>query len=266
MRLALPAPPVVSAFYRLLFASALLGAWLLATRRRIALPGRSLGFAIGAGACFGTDMALWHVSLAHTSVANATLLVNTTPIHVGVATFLLYGERLGARTLMGAALALTGTAALLGADLGAGAAVRGDLLALAAAVFYSGYLLLTKSARADAEAIPILLASMLTSTLVLGGYGALLGDRFHGFPAASWAAMLGAAVVSQLVGVLALVWAFRYLRATFTSVGLLAQPLGATFLGWLLLRETVSPVQALSGVVVLVGIFLASSRAADPAA
>jgi drug/metabolite transporter (DMT)-like permease len=266
MRLALPAPPVVIAFYRLLFASLLFGTWLAVTRRRVALPKGSLRFVVGAGVCFATDMALWHSALFHTSVANATLLVNTTPIHVGLVAVWLYAERLHAHFVVGAALALGGTAVLLNADLGAAGAIRGDLLALAGAVFYSGYLLFTKAARRSADTTPIFLVSMLTSTAVLGIYGAAGGDPFFGFPATSWLAMLGAALVSQLVGVLALVWSFRYLRATFTSVALLAQPLVATLLGWLLLGEALARNQALGGVLVLVGIFLASKHAADPEA
>ena len=266
MRLALPAPPVVSAFYRLFFASALFSAWVLATRRPIALPDRSLALALGAGVCFGTDMALWYVSLAHTSVANATLLVNTTPIHVGLFALWRGSEALERRLVLGAGFALGGTALLVGSDLGAPAGVRGDLLALAAALFYAGYLLLTKAARGRAEAIPVFFVSMLAATATLGAYGLIGGDAFRGFPTASWLAMLGAAVVSQLMGVFALVWAFRYLRATFASVGLLAQPLFATLLGWVVLGEAVGTAQAFGGALVLCGIFLASTRAADPAA
>ncbi|UCE85742.1 MAG: DMT family transporter [Deltaproteobacteria bacterium] len=264
VRLALPAPPVVIAFYRLLFAAVLFGSWLVVTRRRVALPAETLRLAAGAGACFGTDMALWHAALTHTSVANATLLVNTTPIHVGLVALWLYGERLDARFVLGAALALGGTAVLLGAELGSAGAIRGDLLALAAAAFYSGYLLLSKAARRRAEATPVFLVSMLAATAVLGLYAALGGDRFSGFPLSSWLAMLGAAIVSQLLGVLSLVWSFRYLRTTFTSVALLLQPLGATLLAWLLLGEAIVGTQAVGGCLVLAGILLASARAADP--
>ncbi len=264
MRLALPTPPVVSAFYRLFFASALFAGWLVVTRRRVALPQRSLVCALAAGACFAADMALWHTALFHTSVANATLLVNTTPIHVGLVAFFFDAERPDARFALGVLLALFGTAALLGADFEVEGGVRGDLLALAGALFYSGYLLLAKAARGAAEAIPVFLVSMLTATGVLGLIATALGDSFRGFPLSSWGAMLGAAVVSQLVGVFALVWSFRYLRATFASVALLAQPVGAALLSALLLGEAIAPMQALGGALVGVGIFLASRRAADP--
>lgn len=40
VRLALPAPPVVTAFYRMLFASALVGAWLAGRRAGLGLPDR----------------------------------------------------------------------------------------------------------------------------------------------------------------------------------------------------------------------------------
>ena len=57
-----------------------------------------------------------------------------------------------------------------------------------------------------------------SAALVLGLYGVLGGDPFFGFPARSWAAFAAAAVVSQVGGVFAIVWALRYLPATSASV------------------------------------------------
>ena len=84
------------------------------------------------------------------------------------------------------------------------------------------------------------------------------GDPLVGFPAHAWAAFVGAALVSQVCGVMAIVWSLRHLPPTVASVALLAQPVGTALLGWLLLGEAIAPLQALGGVAVLVGIALAS--------
>ena len=70
--------------------------------------------------------------------------------------------------------------------------------------------------------------------------------------------MAGAALISQIGGVLAIIWALRYLPTTVASVMLLAQPVGTALLGWLLLGEALGPLQALGGAAVLAGIVLAS--------
>jgi drug/metabolite transporter (DMT)-like permease len=58
-------------------------------------------------------------------------------------------------------------------------------------------------------------------------------------------------------------WALRWLRASFASVALLAQPVGTALLAWWILDEEIAPLQALGGLAVLAGIFLASREATD---
>ncbi len=260
VRLALPAPPVVTGFYRMLFASAAMAAWaLVATRSpRAGLEPRAALFALASGFCFGTDLAMWHTSIVRTSVATATLLVNTTPIYVGLYARLVLGERLSPRFVAGAGLALAGAALLLGISRDDIAQTEGALLALTAALFYTGYLLLMKAARTRGAAAPALLLSNLAATVVLGLCALAAGEPLRGFPVRSWAAIAGAAAVSQLGGVFAIVWALRYLPTTVASVALLAQPVGTALLGWWILGESLSPPQAAGGAAVLLGIALAS--------
>lgn len=258
VRLALPAPPIVTGFYRMLFASLLVGAWLAATRRGIAAERQAVGLALASGVCFGSDLALWHSSLVLTTVALSTLLVNTTPIYVGLYAALVWRQPPHARFVAGAALSLGGTALLLGVPEAGEADARGALLALAAAVFYAGYLLLMAAARRGLDAVPALFWMALSATTTLGLAAALRGDPFHGFPPSSWAAMLGAALIAHLGGVMAVVWALRFLPATLASVALLGQPIGTGLLGWLLLGEALTPLQIAGAGVVLLGIGLAS--------
>lgn len=258
MRLALPAPPVVTGFYRMLFASGLLGLGLALSGRRLATDRRSALLALASGACFGADLAFWNTSIVMTTVAIATLLVNTTPVYVGLYAVGVLRQRLHPRFMAGAALALAGTALLLGVPRSQGGDVTGSLFALTAGLFYAGYLLLMTAARRGVDAVPAIFLMAVSSTLTLGLAAWIRGDAFSGFPAHSWAAMWGAAVVSQLGGVLGVVWALRYLPATLSSVALLGQPVGTALLGWALLGEPVRGLQLVGGVGVLVGIALAS--------
>jgi len=272
VRWALPAPPVVTTFYRIGFATAALLLWL-GLRGRICWPGRRAALLAGAaGICFGADLALWTTALTLTSVANATLLVHTTPIFVGAYALLAGREKISARFAAGCAVALPGVALLLRGDAALAqresaavdsfaawsAAEIGDGLALAGAVFFSGYILLIRSARQGMSA-PMAVALSGISATATAGFAALLrGDAFHGFPVQSWAAFAAAALISHLGGALGVVWALGQLRATFTSVALLAVPVFAALLGWLLLGEKPGPLQFLGGALVIAGIALAS--------
>lgn len=259
VRLALPAPPVVIGFYRMLFAALLLGAWLALRRQGVRLTGRAAAGAAAAGVCFGCDLTFWHTSIVLTSVALATLLVNLTPVHVGLYALLVRRVRLSPRFLAGAALALLGTAVLLGRPAG-GTSMRGALFAIVASLFYAGYLLLMSEARRELDSVSAFFLMTVSSAAVQGVVALAQGSPFSGFPASSWAAMLGVAVVSQLGGVLGVVWLLRHLPAHFASVVLLAQPVVAAGLAWLLLGEPLGALQAAGGALVLAGIGLAAWR------
>lgn len=264
VRLALPAPPIVTGFWRLALATLALFVWLLPRTRWRALERGAVLSALAAGACFGIDLALWNSALVETTVATATFLVNTTPVFVGAFAVLVWRERLGPALLAGAGLALFGTALLLGDDLDARASLRGDGLALAAALFYSGYLLFIQRARRGLDAAPAVAISGVSATLMLGLAALARGDPFVGFPWHSWGIFLASAGISHLAGVVGIVWALAHLRATFAAVALLAQPVGTALLGWLWLGEALTPLEMLGGLGVIAGIALAS-RARTPA-
>ncbi len=264
----------------MLFASGMLAAFFLLTRRRIALGGRASLYAAASGLCFGTDLALWHTSIVHTSVAMATLLVNTTPIYVGLYVLLVRRQSLDRRFTLGAGLALVGTATLFGARTGTlGFAtgipgiqtetlgirtenlddLTGAALALTAAIFYAAYLLLMRAARgAGVDTLSALALMTFSATAVLGVYGLARGDAFVGFPTSSWMAMAGAASLTQIGGLMGIIWALRFLPTTLASVALLGQPVGTAILGWWLLGESLGSVQLLGGATVLAGIAMAS--------
>ncbi|HXK21430.1 MAG TPA: DMT family transporter [Myxococcota bacterium] len=263
VRLALPAPPTVTGFYRMFFAAIAMAVWAALIGRRVVWRGRAAGFALASGACFGLDLAFWHTSIVLTSVGLATLLVNLTPVHLGVYAVTVRRERLAPRFVAGAALALAGMVLLLGPGLhasGHASGLRGPGFAIVASLFYAGYLLLMSEARREMDAFDALLLMTLASAGVLASVALAAGNPFGGFSGASWAAMLGCALLTQVGGVLGVVWLLRHLPPTYASVTLLAQPVCAALLAWLLLGESIGPLQAAGGGVVLAGIALAAVR------
>ncbi len=71
------------------------------------------------------------------------------------------------------------------------------------------------------------------------------------------AALLGLAWISHAAGQGLIAYALAHLRAGFTSVGLLLQPVMATLFAWVLLGEPLAALQIAGGAVVLAGIYLA---------
>ena len=101
--------PVATAFYRLLLALPVLGVWLLfENRRATTVPRADRKLLLAAGLFFAADLAVWHWSIRFTTVANATLLANSAPLFVTLASWLWLGERIRSRFLLGMAIAFSG--------------------------------------------------------------------------------------------------------------------------------------------------------------
>ena len=84
--------PVAAGFWRLALALPLLAPFAFGAPDggRAGPPDRAI---LLAGVFFACDLAFWHYSIVLTSVANATVLANLTPIVVTVAGWWLFRER-----------------------------------------------------------------------------------------------------------------------------------------------------------------------------
>lgn len=207
------------------------------------------------GVFFAADLAVWHQSIRFTSVANATLLANLSPVFVTVGSVWLFGDRINARFLAGLVLALTGSTVVVADSFTVSfQTVLGDCFGVIAAVFYSGYLLGISRLRRHASAVEVMWWSTLACAAALLPVVLLLGEPLWPQSARGWAVLLGLAFVSQIAGQGLIAYALAHLPASFSSVSLLVQPVAAAVFAWMLLAEPFDAQQALGGVIVLAGI------------
>jgi len=75
--------------------------------------------------------------------------------------------------------------------------------------------------------------------------------------AAGWMKLVGLALISQAAGQSLIAFAMAHLPETFSSVGLLLQPVMAALFAWALLGESLGPVQIAGAAAVLAGIAIA---------
>jgi len=239
--------PVATAFWRLALALLPL---LVMYGREPAGPGglrrprtpREYAEVAAPGLLLAADLATWHLSLHLTSVANSTLLVNVAPIFVTLFSWLVLGQKIRSAFLVGLAVSLIGMVVLKGSPktLGGGD-IRGDGLAVLAAAFYAGYILWSTVS-----------AAAFTGVLTWFAEPAFLPVTIAG-----WLILLGLAWISQAAGQSLITFALAWLPATLSSLTLLIQPVIASILAWLVLKEPVTGAQMAGGVIVLTGILLA---------
>lgn len=252
--------PVATAFWRVLLSLPIAWIWFVQQMRTV--PSGSHVRAISplalAGLFFACDLGVWHVSILYTAVANATLLVNLAPVFVTLGAWILFKQRARAMFWLGLALALSGAALLVRASPGANRTqLTGDGLAIAAALSYAGYQLCVIAARASWPTGAIMAVAGTLTCAALLPYMLLSDEVLIPSSFAGWSVLVALAVVAQLGGQGLITYSVAHLSASFSSVGLLLQPVMATIFAWALLGEPLSWPQALGGVVVLTGIAIA---------
>ncbi len=262
--------PSATAFWRLALAWPPIWLWMtLEQRGAVGLlqpsPASDYRWLVAAGLFFACDLAVWHWSIKLTSVANATLLANATPIFVTLAAWLWFGERFTAIFILGTATALAGAIILTGTSVRLSVQhLLGDALGLLTAVFYAGYILAVKELRDDFSTATILTWSGAVSAATLLPIALLFGESLVAFTSMGWAVLIGLALISQIGGQGLITYALAHLPAAFSSVGLLLQPAVAAVLAWIILGEPIGIWQALGGATMLAGIVLAR-RGSRPA-
>jgi drug/metabolite transporter (DMT)-like permease len=249
-------PGLVSAFYRLAFASAVFLPWRLAfPRRSTRSTPAAVRAAIIAGILFGADLAFFNSAVMQTSAANATLIGVNAPIFVALGAWVMRGERPTARFWTGFVLALAGMVSIVGADVLLHPRLGiGDALALAGAACYGWYLLYVHRAREGMDTL-----TLTAWSTGIGAAGLLVvclvtRQPLVGLGARAWAALIGLALASQVVGQLLVAHALGRLPATVTSIVLLSQAPATALLAWPLLGEPIRAGQLVGGALVLAGI------------
>jgi drug/metabolite transporter (DMT)-like permease len=253
------AGPTATAFWRVALAVPVLWLFFLARTRNQPRPATSWWLLAAAGVAFAGDLAFWHTSIKFTSVANSTLLANLASIFVTLAVWIFLRQRPTGVFLAGLAAALAGVAMLVHTSLQfSPTALLGDALGVVTAMFYAWYILVVKGLRDRGETTLRLMAVTSTLTaIILLPVALASGDPMLPQTAYGWGVLLGLALISHAAGQGLIAYALAHLPATFSSVGLLLQPVIAAGFAWVLLAEPLVPLQIAGGVVVLVGIYLA---------
>jgi drug/metabolite transporter (DMT)-like permease len=255
VRWSAPAGPLAVGFYRMAIALPPV-AWLAWRARGREAPGasRARAWSVLAGLFFVADLWMWHTALHHTSAANATLLVALAPIWVAVVSVLWMGARLRRRFWLGVILALLGALVLgfaKGARWGTG---LGELLGALASLAYGAFTLALGRARRDLSAPEALFWVILCCTVGFGGLGLAQGEAFGGYPATAWWALAGLGLGVQVLAWWLITWGMGHVPTNLGAMGLMVQPVATVVLGWLLLGESVRPLQGLGTFLVLAGI------------
>ena len=251
--------PVAAGFWRLALALPFL--WLLARAvgQPVHWPARKLVIAIAFAALFfAADLGAWHAGIRLTKLGNATLFGNFASF-----AFAAYGLWLARKwpshmQAVALALAAAGCGALVaGSGELSARHVRGDILALAAGLLYTGYLIIVERARGRLQPLPLLFLASLFGAAMLLPASLILGERV--LPD-NWLPLFILALSSQLVGQGLLVYALGHVPPLVVGLALLTQPAISAFIGWVAYDETLTALDWTGALAVGVALVLVRLR------
>ncbi len=248
--------PVQSAFWRLTLGAPLLFVLAYAIDRTAPLfPARGGRLWLCVAAIFfAADLAVWHFGIGLTQLANATLLANSTafmfPIW-GYLTLRRWPSRTAAAALL---LAGVGIALLVGRSASlAGENFLGDMLCLAAGVFYTGYFVAMDKARGRLSVLAALAPATAVGAIVLLPAALAMPGAF--WPS-DWTPLLLLALGSQVAGQGLVIYGLPHLTPLASGISLLIQPVISAMIGYIWFGEILALLDYLGMTVIFAALLL----------
>ena len=261
---------LVIAAYRLIFSALiLLVPALLKSRGEIKkLSKKEWTLIILSGFFLALHFASWISSLAYTSIASSVVIVTSSPLWVALLSTIFLKEKMPKAVKIGMLVSIVGafivgSPGMLASELNiGGTSLWGQFLALLGAIFVAAYLLIGRKLRGR--------ISLITYTFLVYGSAAIfllvlvlmMGLPLTGYRPQIWGLFLLMAIFPQLIGHSTYNWALKYMSAVMVSIVALGEPIGATILGFILLKESPHVLEIIGGVILLFGIGIASRNSA----
>jgi drug/metabolite transporter (DMT)-like permease len=246
----------VIVFWRVTFAGLTLAAYLTAAGRLgelVRLPTRRKLALAGMGALLALNWVLFFSALKLTDVAVAVLLAYCGPIFVTAFAPLITREPFDRRVLVPLALALAGTAVIVGPrelQLTEGTHLMGAGLAFASAFTYAILVLNAKRLLRGIPATVYMLGEDITAALILLPV-VLLSPGPSG--AIEWGALLTLGVVHTAFTGFLFLSALRTVRADHAAVLTYAEPVSAVVYAAVFLAEPMTAATIIGGTLVVLG-------------
>lgn len=257
--------PAAAGFWRMLFALPVLAAWTAFEQRKTTSGAtRSHGWwpIALAGFAFAVDVTLYNASLGFTTIANASLLGNLSPVVVVLAAWLLLGEKPTGRILGALLLAIGGALMLVlpkfasTTTAASPGSIFGDSLAVGAAFSYAVYIIAIRRARDFADAGRIGLISSALCAVFCIAVAILLGETILPQSLQGWLAVIALGLVSHALGQGLITLALGQYGASAASLVMVWPALVSVLAAWAIFAEQPSPAQAFGGVAILAAVLL----------
>jgi drug/metabolite transporter (DMT)-like permease len=211
---------------------------------------------------YGISLGLQFVGTKLSTAANGALVTSATPAFVLVFAYRLLGERITRIRLVALVLSTIGVVAVVdprNAALDA-SLFWGNVSLLGAALTWALYSVLVRLVTRQLDVLTVSLVAFLGGLPIAVPAGAVELSVLGTGEITAWV-LVGVLFLGIICTALAMfLWnnAFALVDAGRASLTFFAQPVVGALLGWLFLHETITPLFLLGGVLIAIGILLAS--------
>ncbi len=252
------APGTITVFYRLVFGTLtlIIPFTISRVKSKERLKIKGIKVAVLAGLFLAIDMAFWATGIMISNAAMPTLVGNLAPLWVGIGAFFLFKERQNNRFWIGLIIALIGVTFLMIQDLNQPDGIfKGLVFGLLAGIFYAGFMLLVQIGRRHLNTISFLFFCSIATTIFLGIFCLVMGIDFVGYSPKAWTLFIIMGIAIQAGAWFLINFAQGYLPASLVAPTLLAQPVLAGIIAFLMLGEKLTLWQIFGGFIVITGIY-----------
>lgn len=210
------------------------------------------------GVLFAVSMITGFASVKMTSIANATLVTTLQPVLVLFVAPKLFGERITARKLFFSSTSMVGVlVVVLAAASTSGAHLSGDLLAVLNVVLWTGYFVMAKTQRMDGvHSWSFIAAIFVCAAVVVVPFGLIASNDLSNTTVEDWWYLVAMSLVPGLIGHGLMTWSQSHVDVSLASLLGLLSPVISAVLAWIILDQSLTLLQLVGGVIVLVSLAL----------
>jgi drug/metabolite transporter (DMT)-like permease len=190
-------------------------------------------------------------------VASAAMIGNIAPLWVTIAAWWLLRERLKPQFWIGVLAILLGIALIMGGNFFLHPRLGlGDIMAVGSSFFYAAYILITQWGRKHLDSLTLVWINGASACIWMLFIIILLQQPLVGFPQQTWMVFISAAIITQIIGYMAISYSLGNLPASVVSPSLNLQPVVTIILAIPFFNEVPSTLQVTGSVFTLGGVCL----------
>ena len=262
IRFATEASAMSLTFFRLLISALVMVIFASARRNLRFLGRRDLVLVAVSGVFLSLHFATFIFAVKETTIANATFLVNTSPVMLAVLSPLIIKERTTSRETVSVLIAMFGVILVANAGNGFRAFGFADLSALLAAFFVAQYSIVGRYLRTSGVSTScytsyVYSAAALVALLMVG----ILGEHtFRLYDTQNVVAILGLALLPTAVGHSLYNYSLGSVKTVTANLFPLMEPILASLFAIPLFREVPNPIQVAGYTLILLAVIIVATK------